>query len=209
MKPGQENFLKAFEQMSVVKTIIDVSDIDCTQVPDFNTILSLLPYDTHDSRFLTIYEKLYTELPGRFFYDYRHSFDPEENSYDDTAFIDARFNVFDNISSFILSRNHSDEIERFLNQLIRKLACSDHTASFINSMICKEDEMQRIQQFEAVWEMLYPKILEFKDKSNCHYRDEIFFNYFFCSNIWKEDIHDWHSLTPSIISIFFKYMTKI
>ena len=64
--------------------------------------------------------------------------------------------------------------------------------------------MQRIQQFEAIWEILYPKILKFKDKPNCHCRDEIFFNYFFCSNIWKEDIHDWHSLTPSIISIFYK-----
>lgn len=200
----KENFMEAFENAGPMKATIDVKDIDCTQVPDLNTILALLPYNTNDGRFMVIYEKICTELPGRFFNDYRHSSDPEENPYDDTAFIDARFNVFYNISRFILSRNHSDEIERFLNQLIRKFTCSNHTASFINSLICKEDEMQRIQQFEAVWEMLYPKILEFKDKPNCHYRDEIFFNYFFCSNIWKKDIHDWHSLTPSVISIFYK-----
>lgn len=200
----KDNFLEAFENVGPMKTTIDVKDIDCTQVPDLNTILALLPYDTDDSRFLVIYEKICTELPGRFFNDYRRSSDPEDNPYSETAFIEARFNVFDNISRFILSRSNADEIERFLNQLIRKFACSDHTAYFINSLICKEDEMQRIQQFEAVWEMLYPKILEFKDKPNCHYRDEIFFNYFFCSNIWKEDIHDWHSLKPSIISIFYK-----
>ena len=62
--------------------------------------------------------------------------------------------------------------------------------------------MQRIPQFEAVWEMLYPKILEFKDEPNTHHRDEIFINYFFCSKIWNENIHEWHSLTPSIIKIF-------
>lgn len=200
----QENFLKAFEQMSVVKTIIDVSDVDCTQVPDLDTILSLLPYDTHDSRFLTIYEKICTELPGRFFNDYRCSSDPEDNPYNETAFIEARFNVFDNLARFILSRGNADEIGRFLNQLMQKFACSDHTASFINSLICKEDEMQKIQQFEFIWGMLYPKILAFKDEPNTHHRDEIFFNYFFCSKIWNENIHDWHSLTPSIIQIINK-----
>ena len=200
----KDNFMKAFENVDPMKATIDVKDIDCTQVPDLNSILALLPYDTHDSRFLAIYEKICTELPGRFFNDYRRSSDPEDNPYNETAFIEARFNVFDNISRFILSRGNADEIERFLNQLIRKFACSDHTAYFINSLICNEDEMQRIPQFENVWEMLYPKILEFKDKPNCHYRDDIFFNYFFCSNIWKEDIHDWHSLKPSIISIFYK-----
>lgn len=200
----KDNFMEAFENAGPMKVTIDVKDIDCTQVPDLNSILALLPYDTHDSRFLAIYEKICTELPGRFFNDYRRSSDPEDNPYNETAFIEARFNVFDNISRFILSRGNADEIERFLNQLIRKFACSDHTAYFINSLICNEDEMQRIQQFEAVWEMLYPKILEFKDKPNCHYRNDIFFNYFFCSNIWKEDIHDWHSLKPSIISIFYK-----
>lgn len=199
-----ENFYAAFEQMDSRKTTIDVSDIDCTQVPDLNAILSLLPYNTQDCRLMTIYEKICAELPGRFFNDYRRSSDPEDNPYNETAFIDARFNVFDNISRFILSRSHSDEIERFLNPLMRKFACSDHTASFINSLIYKEDELQRIPQFEVVWQMLYPKILEFKDERHLHHRDEIFCNYFFCSRIWNENIHDWHSLTPSIIRIFDK-----
>lgn len=200
----QENFLNAFKQMSVVKTTIDVSDIDCTQVPDLSTILSLLPYDTYDSRFLTIFEKICTELPGRFFNDYRRSSDPEDNPYNETAFIEARFNVFDNLARFILSRGNADEIERFLNQLIRKFACSRHTASFINRLILKEDEMQKIRPFEFIWKMLYPKILAFKAERNTHHCDDVFFNYFFCSKIWNENIHDWHSLTPSIIKIFNK-----
>ncbi len=199
-----ENFYAAFEQMDSRKTTIDVSDIDCTQVPDLNAILSLLPYNTQDSRLMTIYEKICAELPGRFFNDYRRSSDPEDNPYNDTAFIDARFNVFDNISLFILSRSDTNEIKRYLNPLMRKFACSDHTAAFINSLIYKENELQRIPQFEAVWEMLYPKILEFKDEHHLHHRDEIFCNFFFCSRIWNENIHDWHSLTPSIIRIFDK-----
>lgn len=199
-----ENFYAAFEQMDARKTTIDVSDIDCTQVPDLNAILSLLPYNTQDSRLMTIYEKICAELPGRFFNDYRRSSDPEENPYNDTAFIDARFNVFDNISLFILSRSDANEIKRYLNPLMRKFACSDHMAYFINSLIYKENELQRIPQFEAVWEMLYPKILEFKDEHHLHHRDEIFCNFFFCSRIWNENIHDWHSLTPSIIRVFDK-----
>lgn len=198
----QENFVKFFEQVGVKKTTIDVSDIDCTQVPELNTILSLLPYNTQDSKFTVIYEKICTELPGRFFNDYRRLSDPENNPYNDSAFIDARFDVFDNISRFILSRTHEDEIKRFLKPLMKKFTCSDHTASFINYLIFKEDEMQRIPQFEAIWEKLYPKILEFKDEPNTHHRDEIFINYFFCSKIWNENIHEWHSLTPSIIKIF-------
>lgn len=200
----KDNFMEAFENGGHMKATIDVKDIECTQVPDLNTILALLPYDTHDSRFLAIYEKICTELPGRLFNDYRRSSDPEDNPYNETAFVEARFNVFENLARFILSRGNSDEIGRFLNLLMRKFACSDHTASFINYLILKEDDMQRIQHFEVIWEMLYPKILEYKDESNSHHRDEIFFNYFFCSNIWKEDIHEWHSLTPSIISIFYK-----
>lgn len=200
----KDNFMEAFENMGSMRTTIDVKDIDCTQVPDLNTILALLPYDTDDGRFLTIYEKICTELPGRFFNDYRRSSDPEYNPYNDTAFIEARFNVFDSLARFILSRGNADEIGRFINQLMRKFACSDHTASFINYLILKEDEMQRIQQFEFIWETLYPMILKFKDEPNSHHRDEIFLNYFFCSKIWNENIHDWHSLTPSIISIFNK-----
>lgn len=200
----KDNFMEAFENAGPMKATIDVKDIDCTQVPDLNTILALLPYDTHDSRFLAIYEKICTELPGRFFNDYRRSSDPEDNPYNEAAFVEARLNVFENLVRFILSRGNSDEIGRFLNLLMRKFAYSDHTASFINYLILKEDDMQRIQQFEVIWEMLYPKILEYKDDPNSHHRDEIFFNYFFCSNIWKEDIHDWHSLKPSIISIFYK-----
>lgn len=105
-----------------------------------------------------------------------------------------------------------------LEKLISCISFSDHLDSLLVSLIAEQDKQHRTSSFWNIWNALFPKVSELyslqKEQliADCENNvmlsyngteDNILITYMFAMQMWKDNIHEWHTLDSENAPVFF------
>ncbi|QRM89528.1 AAA family ATPase [Lacinutrix sp. WUR7] len=192
-----KEFFKQYEKELDEAFNKDFEDIDFKvdnySVQDLDIIFQIIPIKTEDKTLLNYVSEIVLSLSEKLIKGNRHR--DRDKSRDRSQDIDSslRYRFLKKYSYFVLYRPVSD-IDRFIKPFVDNFQSSDEMKYFFEQFIWAEDKINQYEQFWLIWELFYPKIIEFGKDEGGHYYKSIIKTYLLAWNHWRKDAKNWVSL---------------
>ncbi len=172
-----------------------MNDLEKLDLETLKTAFELIPLKTENEdhkKFLAI---VFPGFSKKLFQD------------DDRDDYTVKHRILNKFACFILNST-KEEIETYLKPFVDNFSNSKEMADFFQEFITVEDRLNKYEEFWAVWNVFYDKIVEIcKKQSSHHYTKEILHNYLLAWPYWKEDAKEWHTLKDRE-KLFFKKVAE-